>query len=89
MNDATARLTRGHQGRAGAAEWIEDHIAVRRKTLDERHKRRNRLLGWMHAVAGVAHLQHVGNRLFRLARLALGQEISLLVLIAEEAVVEA
>jgi hypothetical protein len=82
--DESAReLLGGDQRRARAAERIE-HGAALAKGLDEGTQDLHRLLRRMQPVAGIGPVERIRHRRCRRRDVALGEEISLLVLVAQE-----
>jgi len=71
-------------GATTAGEWIEHQLTRQREAANQLRQRLYRLLCRMQLVATVGHVDHVCYRLLRQRRPALGQQVRLLVLIAEE-----
>src|ERR1017187_7795080 len=84
-DEAPAHVPSRYQRAAGARERIEHHIARLGESFEQRRENSDRLLCRMQAVSRIGPGDHVGRRIRRRLRIALHQQISLLVLILHEA----
>jgi hypothetical protein len=84
-DEATALELRCEKGRARAAERVENDIARPREALDQRRENAEGFLRRMQFVTGILPFEHVGNPLRRLRRIALREQIRVLVPILQKA----
>src|SRR5216117_1728022 len=84
--DETAiEIPRRDKGRARTAEWIEDRIARLRESLDQRPENADGFLRRMQPVPAIGPADYVGRRAGGRRGPPLGEQVSLLVLIAQVA----
>jgi hypothetical protein len=80
---AAAELLRGNERRAGTTERVEHESVRRAKRRDQRLQDFDRLLRRMKTVSGIRPVEHVRDRRRRRIHIALGEQVSSLVLVAQ------
>src|SRR5208337_411163 len=83
--EAPAKELRREQCRPRAAKRVQDHILRPREGLDDRRENTQRLLRWVQPVAGIVPLEHIRNARSGWRGIALGEQVGVLMVVAQEA----